>query len=316
LVVVGWEFTRMTARTTVSLVVLVLAGAPAQAQLIGPAGDAPPKAPTFTPRPVSVTAPSRPLPERRTLDGTFSAVRRDAAGKVLPITLPPDYEVFDAFARSLGDEEIEFRRRFQDTLDAREQGIEDLLINEITPALSLRQSQPELLTVTEVKRVQELATLTRKFMLSPPLITEITEGGRFNESLALGLRSAVSDLRTAITQSELEGVDRADRPRHAAMSSRIAVRLNGMEAMMILDRMLTRAGRRWSAIVPALGLSPEQQAKVDPIAAGLSSAASDADVANLAAKIAEHLSGQQKTLMFQAVRAATIAPAAAPAGDR
>ena len=34
------------------------------------------------------------------------------------------------------------------------------------------------------------------------------------------------------------------------------MRLNGMEAMMILDRMLTRAGRRWSAIVPALGLSP------------------------------------------------------------
>lgn len=274
----------------------------AGAQVIGPANAPPPPLPSFTPRPVEPTPPSRPLPEFRPLAGPLDAVERDGQGRVLPPTLPPDYAVFEAFARSLGAEEANFRKRWEGWMRERAVFQETLVIDEIELALSLRQSLPELRTTTKLDRVQELAAIARKIMAVPPMITELTDAGRFGEEPARQLRAAVSAYRTAVN------ADAGDRPAstdprvRAAEGSRRAVLLNTMEPMLMLDRLLARAGKRWETIRPTLALTPEQVQRLAPLEQKAASAASDAERADAMAELVTVLSGQQKTMLMEAVR--------------
>lgn len=287
-------------------------------QIVGPASGPPAPLPSYTPRAVEPTPPSKPLPEFRPLDTKLEVLRRDASGKVIMPALPPDYEVFESFARSLGAEEANFRKRWALWLDERAVFQETLLIEEVTTALTLRQSLAELASTPDIRRLQELAALTRTVMAVPPMITDMTDAGRFGEAPATALRAAVSELRTAMNAVAVGSMEPSERAKRNLEASRLAITLNTMESMMMLDRLLSRSVERWSEVRPQLGLSPEQEQKLKPMEAEIASAKDAAARADLGARIATELSGQQKTLMLTIVRTVPVPTdvATEPARDR
>lgn len=234
----------MTRSTLVTASLALIVGAPAAlGQIVTTVPPATPPAPPYTPPAPPPAAPPAPAaPAVATPD----LVKKDAAGKAIPLTEPAEFVAIDALNLPAD------RKAKIDLVKTQRRAMMDgTLIKNASDAVLVR-SKLATLDKAEFNDLVGLQKPLQGLMLKERYIDMLVQGGAISQAEATAARDAVTNYGRAM-QEALKEAGGNDIMKTAALSARYNIRTNSREAMVAFEEMLTKLAAK-------LGKSPDEAA--------------------------------------------------------
>jgi len=300
----------MTKHTALSLSLLGLAlsGSPAIAQLVPPIKkDAPIERPAPPPQVEAVPIPTPPEPrdpsavaEPPHVDLKLVDITpRDEKGRVLPPPRPLDEMVIDAVLPQLSPE---IQAGIAKARVSRLAGADRAIARKPVVALAVRGLMAELDATQDRERIMAIDKQVRELIITPALLNHLQNNvlisGKQINDLAAMLSAYYRAFQGSVNDNEQEVL-------------RNVVRVNAVEPMQILDRLLLDSALRWNDVKAKVKLTEEQAKAIADAEATVLNASDDAARRDAMAALLAKLPEKTQTSVLIAV--ATPLPRPVPA---
>lgn len=300
----------MTKTTVLVLAIigLTLASASVRAQLVPPTKkDAPIERPVPPPQVEAVPVPLPPQPrdpgavaEPAHVDLKLVDITpRDEKGRVLPPPRPLDEMAIDAVLPQLSPE---IQAGIAKAKVSRLAGADRAIARKPVVALAVRGQMAELGTTQDRERIVAIDKQVRELIITPSLLNHLQSNTLITRKqindLAAMLSAYYRAFQGSVNDNELEVF-------------RNVVRINAVEPMQILDRLLLDSALRWNDVKPKLKLTDEQAKAIAEAEAAVLGATDDAARRSAMAALLAKLPEKSQTAALIAV--ATPLPRPVPA---
>ncbi|MCA3004676.1 MAG: hypothetical protein LW650_14935 [Planctomycetaceae bacterium] len=236
--------------------VLAMGGAmplSALAQVVPPAPPAPPPTAPFEPPPPPPPAPPAPPPAPEV--PAPDLIKRDANGRVIPLTIPTE----DAALAALGIKPEAQSKADQVRLERRAL-LERHLTRQLASALKLRAGLPTITDKTELGTLMGMIINARDLVLQPTLVPMMQSAGVFGAPEGDALKKAVDGYIAALGKDTQEALKDQPIDVQGAATARVNLRRIVIEPMREFNTLLARAAENWASIKPGLDLKIEGDA--------------------------------------------------------
>lgn len=248
--------------------------------------------------------PAQPAPEPEPEIPAIDLVKKDAAGKIIPLTAPAEEVAVEEVLKHLKGEAADKLRKL---IEDRRAAAENAVARNATAALNARS---QLAGLEEIKGMRELSSVNTEMLpakVKPELIDMAQQLRVMTPKQIKIARDALKAYRDAYTKSSSD----------VEPMIRLNVRFNAIEPMRALDDLLVRLADKWSDVRGGIGLTDDQTRAIAAAEKAFGSAPAGKAKSDALAAILKQLSSQQASTALLMVAATMpeglpVAPPTAP----
>lgn len=269
------------------------------AQVVPAVPAKPTPIPEWTPpAPAPAAAPTPPPPPAEPDLPPPDLVKRDSAGKFVPLAEPLDEAAVMALVPTVKSEEA--REKISKAVEDRRARSEQAVARNAAAALEVRKQMAGLDAVSGNANINGINTQIRAMLISPNLIDTLMTSGGLTPKEVGRARKAVEAYRKALNNDAKEAVG-GDATKMIEPLMKANLRLNWVEPSRTLEGLLERLSGRWAEVRGTLGLTDEQSKKIAALEKALAGAGTPAAKADALAAVLGELSGQQASVALKSV---------------